>query len=85
MTDPQRLTALALQDGERQRLLLANHTSETLTISVDGVYQQRVLSSDSAPHALSSPARFRTVRTPCHMPLTLPPYAYICLDREKPA
>jgi hypothetical protein len=91
LSDPLRVQALALRDGERVRVLLANMSDAptSVELSLPGAVSgsMRSLATESAIVAASDPATFRSTTRPLSettSPLTieLPPYGVTTLDLE---
>jgi hypothetical protein len=78
---PQQVSTLALRKGSKQRLLLANLTSEPRTVQFkvpEAIF--RMLDESCATEAMTTPETWRSQRQPWPGDCTLPPYAYLCLD-----
>ena len=82
-SQPLSVSVLALRNEKRQRLLLANHSAQTVEVVLDGAYTMRMLDTETAVAALTDPESFRATRKTLDSSLVLPPYAYACLDREE--
>ncbi len=90
-SDPLSIVGLALRQGERTRLLVANLTAEERSVRIDGLARParlKYLDETNAARAMTSPASFRAEPgDPVSSPggaieLALRPYAVARLDRE---
>ena len=89
VSDGLRLQALALRDGERLRVMLANMTEDPVDAALDVGAARKVavrqLDADSVYQAASDPDAFRASSQPIGpidegLTLTLPPFALTTLD-----
>ncbi len=84
--DALKVEALLLKHGERQTLLLSNLTSETQTVTMDGinqVSQVRRLHAQNVETAMSAPENFRSQFEPANLvynSIELLPYEIVRLD-----
>jgi hypothetical protein len=83
-SDPLKVEALALHQGMRRRVLLANLNGAAETVRLPewtGTATVRVLDESSFMMACGDPVRFRAQATPLVEPVVhLPPYALACID-----
>jgi hypothetical protein len=88
VSDPLRIQALALRDGSRVRLVLANMRDEEATVTLDvaglqGV-TQRALNAGTVFLAASNAGAFRESATPIvttgELTMTLPPFGLVTVD-----
>ena len=89
-THPLKVTAACLRKGSAERILLANHTSETYSVRVAGLsraYVCRVLDETNVLEAMQSPEQFRARPGRTIHPqdgecfLEIKPFATAALDR----
>jgi hypothetical protein len=88
VSDPLRVQVLALRDGHRVRLLLANMRDEDATVAVDlaGLQDatQRALDANTVFSAGSDAGAFRVSATPVantgDLTVTLPPFGLVTID-----
>ena len=88
-TDPLRVQALALLDGENIHLLVANLTADTQTCAMEGIDgdspQVRSLDASTVSHAVAQPLQFRSQFFPTPisgstLTLGLAPYSVVRID-----
>ena len=88
VSDALRVQALALRDGSRVRLVLANMRDEDATVAIDvaGLQQitQRALNAATVFTAASDADTFResatSIATTGHLTVTLPPFGLVTID-----
>jgi hypothetical protein len=88
VSDPLHVQALALRDGTRVRLVLANMRDEDATVTVDlaGLHDatQRALNADTVFSAASDAGAFRAsvtlITEPGELTVTLPPFGLVTID-----
>jgi hypothetical protein len=88
VSDPLQVQALALRDGSRVRLVLANMRDEdaTITLDVTGIQEvaQRALNAETVFSAASDAGAFRESGTPIaasgELQVTLPPFGLATID-----
>jgi hypothetical protein len=85
-SDPLRVDALAIQNGQETRLIIANYSSETklVTVNNSGTGRMRLLEETNLTEAMTSPTDYRTGAKPIRLAgrrtLELPRYAIATLD-----
>jgi hypothetical protein len=81
---PQQVSTLALRQGQRQRRLIANLTSEAQPVQIAASAATfRLLEASCAIQAMTQPEVWRRQHRAWTGECTLPPYAYLCLDDQR--